>query len=207
MLMNTIFVSSTFQDMQQERDLLRDRVLPLLKAEIRRYGRNIELCDLRWGVNSLGMERDDSDIKVLQVCFNEIDKAKPYFIVLLGDRYGWIPDESIVKKILGGKEMQDPDYFGKSVTEMEILYGALKAEKPEHVYFYFRKINNISVYNETNPSASLRETERDREHLESLKHRILKRFPERVHTYEVTWNPLKKEFDGMDFFARWCAAI
>ena len=196
--MNTIFVSSTFQDMQQERDLLRDRVLPLLKAEIRRYGRNIELCDLRWGVNSLGMERDDSDIKVLQVCFNEIDKSKPYFIVLLGDRYGWIPDESIVRKIMSGNGMQDPEYLGKSVTEMEILYAALKAEKPGHIFFYFRKIQNPSVYHETNPTASLKDTE----YIESLKNRILKRFPERVRTYEVTWNPLKKEFDGMDSFCR-----
>ncbi|MCM1230863.1 MAG: DUF4062 domain-containing protein [Ruminococcus flavefaciens] len=140
--MNTIFVSSTFQDMQQERDLLRDQVLPLLKSEIKRYGRNIELCDLRWGVNSLDMEKDERDIKVLQVCFNEIDKAKPFFIVLLGNRYGWIPDENVVKKILHSKEMQDSDYFGKSVTEMEILYGALKAENPSNIFFYFRKIKN-----------------------------------------------------------------
>ena len=200
--MNTIFISSTFLDMQQERDLLRDRVLPLLKAEIRQYGRNIEFCDLRWGVNSLGLEKEDSDIKVLQICFNEIDKAKPFFIVLLGDRYGWIPDEEIVRKVLGGKEMQDPDYFGKSVTEMEILYGALKSRRPDHVYFYFRKIRNISVFNKTNPVTSLSGTEQEQEHLESLKQRILEQFPERVRTYEVTWNPSGKEFDGMELFCR-----
>ena len=202
--MNTIFVSSTFQDMQQERDLLRDQVLPLLKAEIKRYGRNIELCDLRWGVNSLGMEKEDRDIKVLQVCFNEIDKAKPFFIVLLGDRYGRVLDEEVVKRILNSKEMQDSDYFGKSVTEMEILYGALKAENPANIFFYFRKIKNAKkslFFNKSSlPAAMQSGSKDDQKHLESLKKRILTQFPDRVRTYEVTWNAVKKEFDGMDAF-------
>lgn len=202
--MNTIFISSTFQDMQQERDLIRDCVLPILKDEIKRYGRNIELCDLRWGVNSSDMEKEDSEIKVLQVCFNEIEKSKPFFIVLLGDRYGWIPDEGIVKRILSEKEINDSEYYGKSVTEMEILYGALKNENPQNVFFYFRKIKEKSrrlfFNNSTLPSSMKSHSKDERMRLELLKKRISKRFPNRVREYEVTWNSDKKEFEGMGAF-------
>ena len=73
--MNTIFVSSTFQDMQQERDVLQNSVLPRIKELAKQYGKSIDLCDLRWGVNTLGMSEAESAAKVLQVCFDEIDKA------------------------------------------------------------------------------------------------------------------------------------
>ncbi len=202
--MQTIFISSTFQDMQQERDLLRDHVLPLLKAESKRFGRSIELCDLRWGVNSLGMEKADRDIKVMQVCFREIDKAKPFFVVLLGSRYGWIPDAEIVGKILSSSEMQDPDYFGKSATEMEILYGALKSKEPARVFFYFRQITNAkkSLFfdNPDLPAIMKSASRSDAEHIEALKKRIIKQFPNNVRTYRVTWNAERQEFDGMEAF-------
>lgn len=71
--MSTIFISSTFQDMQQERDVLQDSVLPRVKELAKQYGKNIDLCDLRWGVNSSGMTEEESTAKVLQVCFDEID--------------------------------------------------------------------------------------------------------------------------------------
>lgn len=78
--MSTIFVSSTFQDMQQERDLLQNSVLPRIKELAKQYGKSIDLCDLRWGVNTLGMNEAESSAKVLQVCFDEIDNARPFFI-------------------------------------------------------------------------------------------------------------------------------
>ena len=50
--MRTIFVSSTFRDMQQERDAIRDIVAPQMNQEARKHGDFIDFCDLRWGINT-----------------------------------------------------------------------------------------------------------------------------------------------------------
>ena len=50
--MKNIFVSSTFRDMQAERDLIQKEVLPQLRSKARKYGENINMIDLRWGVDT-----------------------------------------------------------------------------------------------------------------------------------------------------------
>lgn len=196
--MQTIFVSSTFQDMQQERDSLRDNVLPRVKELLKQYGTSIELCDLRWGVNSLGLSESESAMKVLQICFDEIDNAKPFFIVLLGDRYGWIPDRKIVKRILNDRKIEDDNYLGKSVTEMEIIYGAFNSDNTDNVLFCFREISNKSEL----PHVELTESVlQNNNHIENLKKRILDRFPDKVCHYTLKFNPHTGTFEGLDDFS------
>ena len=86
--MKTIFVSSTFRDMDFERDLIQRRVVPAVNRLARRYGDEISCRDLRWGVNTMDMDSEEGARKVLTVCLDEIQKCRPYMIVLLGDRYG-----------------------------------------------------------------------------------------------------------------------
>ena len=45
--------------------------------------------DLRWGIT----DEQKSEGKVLPICLDEIQRCRPYFIGLLGERYGWVPDE------------------------------------------------------------------------------------------------------------------
>ena len=45
--MKNIFISSTFRDMQAERDMVQERVLPALREEARKYGDNVGVIDLR----------------------------------------------------------------------------------------------------------------------------------------------------------------
>lgn len=82
-----IFLSSTFRDFGEERDLLVKRVFPALRARLK--DRFVELVDvdLRWGITGEEAERGE----VLPICLAEIDRARPYFICMLGERYGWIP--------------------------------------------------------------------------------------------------------------------
>jgi len=52
----------------------------------------LEWVDLRLGVPTAG----ESDLKareqqVLKVCLAEVKRCRPFLIVLLGDRYGWVP--------------------------------------------------------------------------------------------------------------------
>ena len=84
----SVFVSSTFDDMHAERDYLVKEVFPRLRewCELRRL-RLVDV-DLRWGVT----EADATNNKrVVDVCLRRIDDCRPFFICLLGQRYGWIP--------------------------------------------------------------------------------------------------------------------
>ena len=68
-----VFVSSTFRDMDYERDLLHDEIIPEINEYCRPYGEQIQLCDLRWGIDTSGFNEIDSSKKVLSVCQDEID--------------------------------------------------------------------------------------------------------------------------------------
>ena len=190
--------------MQQERDVLQNSVLPRIKELARQYGKSIDLCDLRWGVNTLGMSEAESTAKVLQVCFDEIDKARPFFIAILGDAYGWIPETGIVEKSTVDRNIEIDDMLGKSVTEMEIIYGALKSVSSSDVRFYFREIKNKRkglFLNPDIPAYYTRGSADDKKRMRALKEKIRVQFSKQIREYSVTWNKEVSRFDGMDAFA------
>ena len=78
-----MFVSSTFRDMQAERDYLVRFVFPRLRETLRLRRLHLIDVDLRWGVTS---DQDAFDLGM-----DEIDRCRPRFIGLLGGRYGWVP--------------------------------------------------------------------------------------------------------------------
>jgi len=84
--MKNIFISSIFRDMQAERDMVQERVLPALRGEARKYGDNVGVIDLRWGVDTSTQETEEGAAKVLQVCLDEIDRSHPYMLIFLGER-------------------------------------------------------------------------------------------------------------------------
>ena len=87
-----IFVSSTFSDLTDERNALQERVFPRLRELCRQHGARFQAIDLRWGVS----EEAAIDQQTMKICLGEIERCRkitprPNFIVLLGDRYGWLP--------------------------------------------------------------------------------------------------------------------
>jgi nephrocystin-3 len=78
-----IFLSSTFRDFGEERDLLVRRVFPRLRAAFRDRFVEIVDVDLRWGITAEQAERGE----VLPICLEEIDRSRPFFVGMLGDRY------------------------------------------------------------------------------------------------------------------------
>lgn len=200
--MSTIFISSTFQDMQQERDILQCKVLPRIKDFAKQYGKNIELCDLRWGINSLEMDEEKSTMKILQVCFDEIDNARPFFVAIIGDRYGYIPPAQIVKNSITDRQISSEELMDKSVTEMEITYATIKTASQKDARFYFRKIKKNFPFGDTDlPLQYASTTADDKRRMKLLKDNIQTRFPEQVRTYSVSWNKNTLKFEGMDNFA------
>jgi len=83
-----VFISSTFKDMMNEREYLMKKIFPQFRRMCNEKGVEFTEVDLRWGVT----EEDALKGKVIEICLNEIDKSRPYFIGILGERYGWIPD-------------------------------------------------------------------------------------------------------------------
>src|SRR5439155_17188291 len=80
------------------------------------------------------------ELLVLKVCLKEIQRIRPFLLVLLGDRYGWVPPED--RMLAAAREAGFAiDARGHSVTTLEIEYGILK-ESPEQRHrccFYFRE--------------------------------------------------------------------
>ena len=79
-----VFISSTFVDMQKERDILIQDVFPIIKGLCNKLGVAFNMIDLRWGIT----EEDKAQSKVLELCLDEVQHCKPYFIGLIGNRYG-----------------------------------------------------------------------------------------------------------------------
>lgn len=128
-----MFISSTFRDMQQERDELVKRVFPLARHRCESRGVAWSEIDLRWGVT----DEQKAEGAVLPICLAEIERSRPYFIALLGERYGWVPDElpAELATRLGWLD----ESAGRSVTELEILHGVLNdPDAAGHAFFYLR---------------------------------------------------------------------
>ena len=190
--MKRIFISSTFKDMQYERDVLHE-VAAKLNVEASRCGDGVELCDLRSGVNTLGLDSDRGIAKVLSVCIDEIDRCRPYMIVLLGDRYGSIPNRRLLIDAVHGR-CKIPNRK-LSVTALEVEYGALlNPEQIDKCLFYFRdkSLDVPADYKETCSSSNGR--------LADLKKRIIDAGGN-VRRYRLEWDRGGNVVSGLDSFA------
>lgn len=87
-----LFISSTFSDMDVERCVLQDIVIPNLKKYCSEQGWQFEAIDLRWGISREAALHH----KTIRICLDAIHRCqelspRPNFFLLLGQRYGWIP--------------------------------------------------------------------------------------------------------------------
>ncbi len=98
--------------MHGERDHLVRVVFPELKERCKKKRVRLVDVDLRWGVS----EQDAHDGKALDICLDEIDTCRPFFIGILGHRYGWIPPGQM-----------------RSITAEEIYHGVLHDGVPKQI--------------------------------------------------------------------------
>ena len=192
-----VFVSSTFRDMQVERDELVLRIFPQLRRVCEARGVTWGEVDLRWGIPEEQAERGD----VLPICLEEITRCRPYFIGLLGERYGWIPDTipaDVVEREPWVREHAD-GADPKSVTELEILHGVLNdPAKADHAFFYFRDPKFVESVPADSRADFATEDEESRTKLEHLKDRIRQAHRARKLKYE----PREDYPDAKDLGAR-----
>ncbi len=174
-----LFISSTFRDMQAERDYLIRHVFPRVREELLKRHLYFVDIDLRWGLTS----EDD----IIGACRSIIDECRPLFLGILGGRYGWVPKD-IPQSI--------------SITEDEIEHAIEKFQETgyEGVYFLFRdEASNLSI------SEAFRQEYLEPEGSESANK--LERLKERVCSaglnydyYKAAWNPSTNRFTGLNEF-------
>ena len=128
-----VFVSSTFRDMHAERDWLVKVVFPELRERMANRKLYLVDVDLRWGVT----EEEAEHGRVLEVCLEEIERCRPFFIGVLGERYGYVP-----RRLGEDAESTYPwlaECRGHSLTALEIAHGVLRnPELARRAFFYFR---------------------------------------------------------------------
>lgn len=179
--MKSIFVSSTFRDMNFERDVLNRRIAPKINHQLQQYNQSVRILDLRWGVDTSELEEQEATDRVLSVCLDAIDKCKPYFVVLIGDRYGYVPAG-----------------HGLSVTHMEILRGALECTDRDHIYIYLRDADYTEMPEEVKDTYI--EQDRDaRACLQQLTDTLQQEMPQCCRRYTARWDDQQKCLVSEDF--------
>ena len=102
-----IFVSSAFRGMEAEREELVRRVFPRIRAYCTELGVIFDEVDLRWGISAA----ESHERKTILRCFEEIDNCRPFFLGVIGNRYGWIPtfgDRNDISELLLRKGRNQP---------------------------------------------------------------------------------------------------
>lgn len=196
--MRLVFVSSTFKDMQFERDQLKVRVAPQIDAFLAKYGENVHFGDLRWGVNTSELDSEESSNKVLKVCLDEIDNCRPYMIVFIGERYGWIPSKELLENAMQMKGIEGvPNDI--SVTNLEIEYGALLNPDFEgHILFYFREPIDTKDMDEETRKIYEAESPLHKQKLDELKKKIQEKYPDFTRTYKVKFDKKSQTITGLE---------
>lgn len=169
--MKKFFISSTFKDMHAERDMIQNIVQPAVNKKLNEQGEYVLFSDLRWGIDTM---TDSTERRILDSCFDEIDSCKPYFIVFIGGRYGWVPSDDLV---LPYKErFGDVDILNKSVTELEVLYALkLNANELGRCLFYFKDDAEF-------------ENKDTKKRIEELKQKIERVAPSQIRHYNTLTN-------------------
>ena len=133
-----VFLSSTFRDMEMERSAL-VKLFKGLQVKAASRGATISLVDLRWGIT----EEDAKSGKVVEICLKEIVNSRPFFIGMVGDRYGWCPSYEDLSQTLNDsleyRWIEDDLNHHLSVTEIEMQFGVLRNPNPLHAYFYIKQ--------------------------------------------------------------------
>lgn len=138
-----VFLSSTFVGLEKEREYLVSKVFPVLKTNALKRNVTLVPLDLRWGVTKEQAEQG----KIVWICLNEMLKSKPFFIGILGKRYGWRPNLEVLQKDTQ-LEVNFPslrkDLENKlSMTEIEIQHAVLRNNEKMHAYFYATDSSDI----------------------------------------------------------------
>lgn len=152
-----IFISSTFRDMQDERNQLMRFTFPKLRDLAAKRDVTLTEVDLRWGIT----DEDSKSGKVVDICLREIENSIPFFIGIIGNRYGWVPKKKDLDDNVTDHFPSVNGYLANNlVTEMEMQFGVLEREEDMHACFYIKDFEDNQTQGlEKEPQDSLQKLE------------------------------------------------
>ena len=169
-----VFISSTFKDMQAERDHLVRFVFPRLREELLPRRIHLVNVNLRWGVTTRTPSRS------VVTSWTNAGRA---FSACWAGRYGWVPP---------GKD--------RSITADEVHYGVLdRIGQHGYAFFYFRHGAVTERMDQSDPG-SAREPKGS---AKAGKLASLKRDLHRLHrafVYHPSWNPAERRLLDLQAF-------
>ena len=116
--------------MHAERDHLVTVVFPELRERVEQLGLEFFDVDLRWGVPA--KDANGETANSWEFCRQWIDRVEPFFVCILGQRYGWVPEPEQLK---ARKDIQRQQVEKRSINDMEgykqLLRGGLEFTRGE----------------------------------------------------------------------------
>lgn len=206
-----IFLSSTFRDMDAERDAIMNSVYPAVAQQLAPHGITVDFIDLRWGVSTSDVDEAERENHVLRECIDGIQSSRPFFIGLLGDRYGWVPSQESWDTIVDGMTEEEKRFINsdtaqaRSVTELEILFGSLMDTDNLHRSFFCFRSPEVYAHIDAAHLATFREQgDAAARRLAQLKEKIAAtmhahRLDRNVCRYDCRWDG--QHLTGMDTLA------
>lgn len=207
-----IFVSSTFKDMDFERDLLRTIVSQRLNDYFSPSGINVEFVDLRYGVNtSSEADRHQRDLQIFNFCMNEIGDCSPFFIALIGHRYGWIPEMMTKGQFEEIAALRGEDLpiatDNLSITVMECLYGPLgKGHEKDGALLYLRKPDSYENLSDAERTDFI-DSDKGGRLSETFRNYIIDKAKESGDTIKIQEYTLHQDRHFSDESAEWCEQV
>jgi len=208
-----VFITSTFLDMQAERDILRDKVFPALEERLKPRRAHLEWIDLRVGVRDPTSDKEGArETEALKVCLAEVKRSRPFLIGLIGDRYGSTPSleharAAVAEAAEAGETAIGEKLEGRSVTELEIAFGVLVSPvQRKRSLFWLRDplpyetMTWEDAANYSEAYAKDADGPARAERLDALKTALANALPGRVIPYEAQWNG--RQVSGLEAWAK-----
>ena len=121
-----VFVCGDFDDMYPERQYLQKSVWPVINRWLLPYRMQFVPVDMRFGVS----KRECFHKHVVKLHLDLIDLCFPFFVCLLGERYGWIPDEYYLN--YGDLELERFKWMKEFPSSLSLVH-------LEIIHAYFRR--------------------------------------------------------------------
>lgn len=194
-----VFISSTFCDLDEERDYIVRKIFPKLRADF--PDADISEVDLRWGITA----EDSRNRMVTDLCLRYLHAAKPFFVGIIGDRYGSIfpQDEVYISdevETLYPRLRQDL-HERRSITEIEILNGVFRQAYGDMKAVFFIKVPDpVSPYSGED-SEQFEKLNRLKAFLRSQKKHKVIEYRE-LSAFDKLYDFLKEEIKTYKFFEK-----
>ncbi len=183
--------------MHAERDYLVRMVFPELRERMTKLRLYLVDIDLRWGIT----EEEAEHGKVLEVCLDGVERCRPFFIGILGERYGSVPT-----KVPEDTEFTHPwlvEHKDHSLTALEIIHGVLRnPDLAQRSFFYFRDPQLIPQVPESKRADYMAENPEATRKLADLKEKIRASGRPVMENYPCRWDDSQGHLVELETFGQ-----